>query len=114
TVFGQQLDGGEQDPAVDPGGEAGLLGDLKELAGRYLHTLRVDQAQQHLVVLLTVAAQADDRLEQQAETVLLQRLLQHGQHVATAGRGGQFVGRVVDVQPVTVGDVFGATVGAVD
>jgi len=34
--------------------------------------------------------------------------------VATAGRGGQFVGRVVDVQPIAVGDVFGATVGAVD
>ncbi|MCY1520202.1 hypothetical protein D9M68_549730 [compost metagenome] len=64
-------------------------------------------------MLEAVAAQADDRLEQQAEAVVLQCLLDHGQQVATVGRGGEFLGRVVELQAVLVAQFVGAAVGAV-
>ncbi len=114
AVFGQQLDGVEDDPAIDLGGQARLAGDAEELAGRYLYALRVEQAQQHFVVFETVATQADDRLEQQAEAVVLQGLLEHGDDVAAVGGGGQLVGRVVDFQRIAVAQVIGAAVRALD
>src|SRR5690606_1604905 len=114
AMFGEQLDGVEQHPAIDLGSQSGFLRSIEENAGRYFSAFRVKQTQQYFVVLVVIAAQADDRLEQQAETVLLQRLLHHRKDIAAAGSSGQFVGRIVDVQCVAVGQFFGAAVGAVD
>ncbi len=87
---------------VDLFTQTGFLGRGEEVLGRYFFALGVEQAQQHFVVLVTVAAQADDRLEQQAEAVVFQCLLHHRQHAAAVGGGGQFIGRIEQFQRIAV------------
>lgn len=88
---------------------------MQELRRRHFLALRIEQAQEHLVVLVAVAAQADDWLEQQAEAVGLQRLLEDRDDVAALGGGGKLFRRVVllDLRPALACRVIGAAMRTV-
>ncbi|MNJ74317.1 hypothetical protein D3C77_712330 [compost metagenome] len=52
-------------------------------------------------------------MEQQAEAVVLQGLLDHCHQAATVGRSGQLIGWVVQLEAVLVTQFVGAAMGAV-
>lgn len=115
AMLGEQLDRVEDHPAVDLLRQSGFLGGMQELRRRHFLALRIEQAQEHLVVLVAVAAQADDWLEQQAEAVGLQRLLEDRDDVAALGGGGEFFRRVVllDLRTALACRLVGAAMRAV-
>ncbi|MNY11668.1 hypothetical protein D3C86_1447100 [compost metagenome] len=114
AVVGEQLDRVEDHPAVDFLTQAGLFGGVEKLVRRDLFALRAEQAQQDFVVFMAVAAQAADRLEQQAEAVVFQCLLDHGDYVAAVGGRGQLIAGVEQLERITLVELVGAALGAVD
>ena len=74
TVGGQHLDRLQHDPAVQFGTQTAGHGLGNEVLGLQFAVVG-GQAQEHLVVLVVVAAQADDRLEQPHEAILVEGVL---------------------------------------
>ena len=84
-VCGQQLDGMQNDPAVDLCGNAVFDRQFEKLVGCKLLVVVAFQAQKHFVVFIRVAAQTDNRLKQELETIAVDGLVDQRENAALVG-----------------------------
>src|SRR5690606_27359376 len=81
-------------PAINVDGQAGFQGGSMEFRVRDLLSLTVEQPENGLVMLGTVAPQADDGLELQVETVGFQGMADQGNKVAAVSQLFQLFQRI--------------------
>src|SRR5690606_13681149 len=103
-------------PAVNVDGQAGFQGGSMEFRVRDLLSLTVEQRENGLVMLGTVAPQADDGLELHVETVGFQGMAYQGNKAAAVSQLFQLFQRIEYLDGIAAGlaDLFGEAMGAFD